>query len=70
LEIDFLACNSHQFLPVSFLHEFGMELRNQWQDGVHVLHSIVKSKEGFEVLDFLVLSTLRIALFCLHFFDL
>jgi hypothetical protein len=70
LEIDLLSSDSHQFLPVSLLHEFGMQLRDQWQNCVHILDSIVKSKEGLEVLNVLILGTLRVALLGLHIFDL
>jgi hypothetical protein len=54
---------------MSLHHEFGVKLRNQRQDNVHVLHSLVQGTEGSPVLDFFVLGTLWVALFCLHFLD-
>jgi hypothetical protein len=70
LEVNLLACDSHQFLPMPLLHELGMQLRNQRQDGVHVLDSVIKSSEGLVVLDLFVLGALWIALLCLHVLDL
>jgi hypothetical protein len=47
-----------------------VQLRNQWQDGVHILDSFIEGEECPEVLDFFVLGTLWVALLCLHVFDL
>lgn len=51
------------------LHEFGMKLGDQWEDGVHVLNSLVQSLECFPSFDLFVLWALRIALLCLHVLD-
>jgi hypothetical protein len=56
----------HEFLPVTFHHEFGVKRRNQWQDGVHVLYSIVQSHKCTVVLDVFVDLGGRVALFGLH----
>jgi hypothetical protein len=54
---------------MSFHHEFGVELRDQWKDSVHVLDSVVQGSEGSPVLDFFVLLGSWVALFGLHVFD-
>ena len=54
---------------MSLHHEFGVEHRNQRQDDVHVLNSLVKGIEGSPVLYLLVLWRLWVALFGLHFLD-
>ena len=54
---------------MSLHHEFGVEHRNQRQDDVHVLNSLVKGVKGSPVLNLLVLWRLWVALLCLHFLD-
>lgn len=56
----------HEFLPVTFHHEFGVKRRNQRQDGVHVLYPIVQSHKCTVVLDVFVDLGGRVALFGLH----
>lgn len=46
-----------------------MELRNEWQDGVHVLHSVVEIGEGAPLADDFVLRYARVALNFLHILD-
>ena len=64
-----MGSDLHQSLPVSILHELGVELGDEWQDGVHVLHSIVQGLEGLPGLDVLVLRALWVALLGLHLLD-
>jgi hypothetical protein len=66
VESDLLFSDLHQFLPMSLLHEFRVEQGDQWQDGVHVLHSLIQGNEGFPALHFFVLGEHWVALLLLH----
>lgn len=54
---------------MSFLHEFRVKLRDQWENGVHILDSIIKSNKSFPILDFFVLWILWVCLLGLHIFN-
>lgn len=66
VEVNRALSDSHQLLPVTFLHELGMQLRDQGKNRVHVLNSVVKRDESLPVLDVLVLRILGIGLLGLH----
>jgi len=69
LEFDVFLSNLHKFFPMSLHHEFGMKLRNQRKDGVHVLNFVNKRSECSPVLDVFVLCGDWTTLFSLHIFN-
>lgn len=64
--VDGLMSGLHEFLPVAILHEWRMKLRDQRQNGVHVLNSFVKGYEGAPFRNDLVLGCRGIHLLGLH----
>jgi len=66
LMVDGLGGDNLKLFPMSVHHEWRSQLVDEWKDDVHILHSLVESKECFPVLDVFVLRGLWVALLGLH----
>ena len=64
--VDCLTANSVEPLPVTGLHELGMELLDQRSDCVHLLDTVVQSEESLVVLDIFVLGEEWLGLVLFH----
>jgi hypothetical protein len=67
--LNLLVGSAFKLAPMAILHELGVELGNEGQDSVHVLHALVKEHEGLPLADHLVSRSSRVALLGLHLLD-